>query len=89
MERGEVNFVNFETGYNFFHKLKLKDKIRCIMDIVEGIIQLHYHGITHNDITIRNTVMTKDRRFKIIDFDVARMTPKKIDLSSCTLQEKE
>lgn len=42
------------------------------MDISESLIQLHYHGITHNDITFRNTVRVK-KHFKLIDFDVARM----------------
>lgn len=42
------------------------------MDISESLIQLHYHGINHNDITFRNTIKVKDQ-FKLIDFDVARM----------------
>lgn len=79
MERGNTNFINFESGYNYFRKLDLKEKIRYIMDIAEALMELHYHGITHNDVTLRNTVKVKDH-YKIIDFDVARMARKNIDL---------
>lgn len=88
MERGDANFINFQGGYNFFHNLTVQQKIRCIMDMVEGLTQMHYHGITHNDITIRNAIVTKDKRFKFIDFDVARICP--IRLSSyVSSKEKE
>ena len=50
------------------------------MDICESLIQLQYHGITHNDITFRNTIKVKDR-YKLIDFDVARMVNFSVDLS--------
>ena len=49
------------------------------MDICESLIQLQYHGITHNDITFRNTIKVKDR-YKLIDFDVARMVNFSVDL---------
>ncbi len=35
-------------------------------------MELEEHGINHNDITVRNIVKVGDR-FKLIDFDVARM----------------
>lgn len=58
------------------------------MDLCEALVQLHYHGITHNDVTIRNAVKVKDR-FKLIDFDVARMTDKSIDLSLYSEEDKK
>ena len=50
------------------------------MDISEGLLQLHMHGINHNDITFRNTVRM-DGQFKLIDFDVARMVQGNPDFS--------
>jgi hypothetical protein len=50
------------------------------MDITESLLQLHSHGIVHNDVTFRNTVRV-GTQFKLIDFDVARMHRKEVDFS--------
>jgi tRNA A-37 threonylcarbamoyl transferase component Bud32 len=80
MEKGEVAFTNFDQGYKHFHTLTLNQKIKFILDLAESLITLQEHGINHNDITIRNSVLVNNR-FKFIDFDVARMVDIDFDYS--------
>lgn len=72
MDRGTCSFINFEEGYKHFHKLSLNQRVRYIIDIAEGLANLHQRGICHNDVTFRNTIKVQDR-YKLIDFDVARV----------------
>jgi hypothetical protein len=40
MEKGDVSFTNFESGYHHFHSLLLRDKIKFLLDVAESLIVL-------------------------------------------------
>lgn len=61
---------NDERGFMLNASL-LKPIDKCLMQIKNGILDLHRNGITHGDIKLENIMIDSDYNIKIIDFGLS------------------
>ena len=54
--------------------MKVDDAINVIIQIAEGLGKAHEKGIIHRDIKSSNIMFTKDKKVKIMDFGLAKLT---------------
>lgn len=40
MEKGDQAFTKFEEGYQYFHSLDVKHKIKLVLDLCQSLITL-------------------------------------------------
>lgn len=54
--------------------MKVEDAVNVIIQIAEGLGKAHEKGIIHRDIKSSNIMLTKDKKVKIMDFGLAKLT---------------
>ena len=57
-------------------KLSLFEKVRIMTDVAEGLNAAHRMGITHRDVKPANVMVLPDGSAKIMDFGIARGSPR-------------
>ena len=65
--------------------IPLKEKLRWVSHICEGLDYAHGHGVIHRDIKPGNVFITKDGKLKILDFGLARLTSSEMTRSGMLL----
>lgn len=55
-------------------KLSVEESVSIILQVADGLIDIHKAGIIHRDISPDNIFLTKNNRVKIIDFGAARFS---------------
>ena len=55
-------------------RLKLPERVRLCLEMLDGISALHEHDIAHRDIKPKNLFLAEDDELKIGDFGIARDT---------------
>jgi len=65
--------------------ISLKEKLRWVSDICEGLDYAHGHGVIHRDIKPGNIFITKDGKLKILDFGLARLASSEMTRSGMLL----
>jgi serine/threonine-protein kinase len=58
--------------------LTLGVKIKCMVDVCEGLYHAHQHGVIHRDIKPSNLFLTDENQIKITDFGIARLPSSKL-----------
>lgn len=69
----------YYDGDNLYDYIKLNPLTPCeleniILQISNGLHELHKHDIIHCDIKLQNIVITQSKQIKIIDFDLSKVT---------------
>lgn len=84
-DRRAVKYIDqYHQGYNFteigdedffvatkYPVISFSDAIEYSAQILNGIIRLREHGITHRDLNLRNIMVTPKKEVKILDFGIA------------------
>ena len=65
--------------------IPLKEKLRWVSHICEGLDYAHGHGVIHRDIKPGNVFITKDGKLKILGFGLARLTSSEMTRSGMLL----
>lgn len=65
--------------------IPLKEKLRWVSHICEGLDYAHGHGVIHRDIKPGNVFITKDGKLKILDFGLARLASSEMTRSGMLL----
>jgi serine/threonine-protein kinase len=65
--------------------IPLKEKLRWVSHICEGLDYAHGHGVIHRDIKPGNIFITKDGKLKILDFGLARLASSEMTRSGMLL----
>ena len=65
--------------------IALKEKLRWVSHICEGLDYAHGHGFIHRDIKPGNVFITKDGKLKILDFGLARLASSEMTRSGMLL----
>jgi len=65
--------------------IPLKEKLRWVSHICEGLDYAHGHGVIHRDIKPGNVFITKDGKLKILDFGLARLASSEMTRSGVLL----
>ena len=65
--------------------IPLKEKLRWISHICEGLDYAHGHGVIHRDIKPGNVFITKEGKLKILDFGLARLASSEMTRSGVLL----
>jgi len=65
--------------------IPLKEKLRWVSHICEGLDYAHRHGVIHRDIKPGNVFITKDGKLKILDFGLARLASSEMTRSGMLL----
>lgn len=60
------------TRYCQDNSLNVKDRIKLILQVCEGIAYAHARGVVHRDIKPANILIAKDGRPVLVDFGIAR-----------------
>lgn len=46
---------------------------QIVLEVLDGLAQMHEKGIVHRDLTPKNIIMTRDKHVKVIDFGISRV----------------
>lgn len=68
-----IEGITLEASVSFnrpYDELRAK---RILIQVCDGLTELHRHGIIHRDITPTNVMIQKNGNVKIIDFDITRI----------------
>ena len=65
--------------------IPLKEKLRWVSHICEGLDYAHGHGVIHRDIKPGNVFITKDGKLKILDFGLERLASSEMTRSGMLL----
>jgi len=65
--------------------IPLKEKLRWVGHICDGLDYAHGHGVIHRDIKPGNVFITKDGKLKILDFGLARLASSEMTRSGMLL----
>ncbi len=65
---------NFEKYAKKGNLLPIREVVGYIADIADGLDYAHKQGIVHRDIKPANIMLLKDKKVKITDFGIARIT---------------
>ena len=65
--------------------IPLKEKLRWVSHICEGLEYAHGHGVIHRDIKPGNVFITKEGKLKILDFGLARLASSEMTRSGMLL----
>jgi len=65
--------------------IPLKEKLRWVSHICEGLDYAHGHGVIHRDIKPGNVFITKEGKLKILDFGLARLASSEMTRSGMLL----
>ncbi len=65
--------------------IPLKEKLRWVSHICEGLDYAHRHGVIHRDIKPGHIFITKDGKLKILDFGLARLASSEMTRSGMLL----
>ncbi|MFQ5904461.1 MAG: protein kinase, partial [Candidatus Binatia bacterium] len=65
--------------------IPLKEKLRWVSHICEGLDYAHGHGVIHRDIKPGNVFITRDGKLKILDFGLARLASSEMTRSGMLL----
>ena len=65
--------------------IPLREKLRWISHICEGLDYAHGHGVIHRDIKPGNVFITKEGKLKILDFGLARLASSEMTRSGVLL----
>lgn len=71
------------TDYARKHALPLRDRLALFLDACDAVEYGHRKGVIHRDLKPANLLVSTDRRIKVIDFGVARVTDS--DVESTTM----
>ncbi|MGE3182444.1 MAG: tetratricopeptide repeat protein [Phycisphaerae bacterium] len=80
-DNGQIAYLTMElvdgvklTDYCQQHQLGVRARLRLLMEIAEAVAHAHSRGVIHRDLKPANLLVDAQRRPRILDFGVARIT---------------
>eukprot|EP01035_Chromulina_nebulosa_P019496 gene19496-25384_t len=68
MSRGSLYHTLHESDSTSIYPTSLIDKLKCALDIADGMRFLHQNNVIHRDLKSANILVNEEGRCKISDF---------------------
>ena len=65
--------MDLEECLSRYRNLELSIKVSVLLDVCQGLLHLHAHGIVHRDLTAGNVLLTTSLQAKIADLGVSKI----------------